>query len=156
MDEREKLKSEKQVGWVRSRVSGGQLCHRGMVGPSGSWWAVRDLQYLVATAPVKSGNNTALEEEHFITRSLKNLEPDPLLEKPSLWKWDLQSLVGKCTGIKGKKNLRNTRQDMIKYRNYGTINTCSRSSSKGGDQWRLEWPRKASLKKCDLIWALMH
>lgn len=53
------------------------------------WWDPQEADglseiysILVATAPVKSRNNTALEEEHFITRSLKNLEPDPLVEKP--------------------------------------------------------------------------
>lgn len=56
---------------------------------TGRWWDPQEADglsgiysILVAPAPVKSGNNTALEEEHFITRSLKNLEPDPLVEKP--------------------------------------------------------------------------
>lgn len=105
----------------------------------GRWWDPQEAEglsgifsFLVAMAHVKSGNNTAPEEEHFITRSLKNLGPDPLLEK-SFGSEIFKVLLENALVLK-EKNARNTRQDMIKYRNYGTINTCSRSSSERGDQ----------------------
>lgn len=86
------------------------------------------------TALVQSGNNRALDEKHLIIRSLKNLETNPLFEKPfgsEIFKFWLENALALK---KKKKPLRNKGQDMIKYCNYGIINTCSRSFSEGRDQ----------------------
>ena len=85
-----------------------------------------------ATALVGSGNSRALNKEHHLNRSLKCLEHNPLFEThfvSKIFKFFLENAL-----VLKKKNLRNARQCMIKYCNYGTINTCSRSVSEGGDQ----------------------
>lgn len=55
-----------------------------------------------------------------------------------------------------KKNLRNAWQYVIKYCNYGPIDTCSRRFCERRDQWRLKWPEEASLRKWNLICTVME